>query len=248
VAQAASGGGLNPLQQFEIHALVPIHIGPYDISFTNSALWMVLAVVASTLLLTICMRRRALVPGRMQNVAEIMYGIVADVFRENVGNGGRKYFPFIFTLFVFVLFGNMLGLLPGSFTFTSHLIVTFTMASIIFVAVTVIGLARHGLKFFSLFMPHGAPPWTAVILVPIEAVSYLSRPLSLSVRLFANMMVGHTLLKVMGAFVVMVGMFGFVPLAFVVAITALEFLVSALQAYVFAILTCIYLHDALHLH
>jgi F-type H+-transporting ATPase subunit a len=245
---AAGGMSLDPLHQFEIQPLIPIEIGGVDISFTNSALWMVIASVVVTLLLTVGMSGRALVPTRLQSVAEMLYEVVANMIRENVGSDGRKYFPFIFTLFMFLLFGNVLGLIPGSFTYTSHLIVTFAIAAVIFVAVTIIGFVKHGAGYLRLFFPHGAPLWTAVILVPIELVSYLSRPISLSVRLFANMLVGHTLLKVMAGFVVMLGVFGVLPLALLVGITALELLVAVLQAYVFTILSCIYLSDALHLH
>jgi F-type H+-transporting ATPase subunit a len=245
---AAEGGGIDPIHQFEIHAIVPINIGGLDLSFTNSSLWMVIAAVLATALLTLSTRGRALVPGRWQSVSEMLYLVVANMVRDNVGSEGRKYFPFIFTLFMFLLIGNVQGMIPGSFTFTSHLIVNFALASVIFVAVTVIGIVRHGAHFLRLFFPEGAPLWTAVILVPIELVSYLSRPISLSVRLFANMLVGHTLLKVMAGFVLLMGIFGVVPLAVLVGITALEFLVAILQAYVFTILTCIYLHDAIHLH
>jgi F-type H+-transporting ATPase subunit a len=209
---------------------------------------MVISAAVGYLLLTFAMRNAELVPGRLQNVGEMLYGIVAGMIRDNIGDEGKKYFPIIFTLFMFVLFGNVLGMIPGSFTFTSHLIVTFTMASGIFVVVTIIGIVRHGWHFLRLFFPEGAPAWTAVILVPIELVSYLSRPISLSVRLFANMMVGHTLLKVLGGFAILMGAAGVLPVALLVGITALEFLVAALQAYVFTILTCIYLHDAIHLH
>lgn len=239
---------IDPLHQFEIYSILDINIGGLDLSFTNSALWMVIAAVVGYGIMVLGMRNAELVPGRMQNVSEMLYGIVAGMIRENVGDEGRKYFPIIFTLFLFVLFGNVLGMIPGSFTFTSHLIVTFTMAAVIFVVVTIIGIVRHGTHFLRLFFPEGAPAWTAVILVPIELVSYLSRPISLSVRLFANMMVGHTLLKVLGGFAILMGAAGVLPLALLVGITALEFLVAALQAYVFTILTCIYLHDAIHLH
>lgn len=250
MAKAEGGKGLavDPLHQFEIHPILSIKVGGIDLSFTNSALWMAIAAIVAVLLLTIAMRNRALVPGRMQNIAEMLYEMIANMLRDNVGPEGRRYFPFVFTLFIFILFGNLLGMLPGSFTFTSHLVVTFTLAGAIFIAVTVIGIALHGAHFLRLFFPEGAPLWTAVILVPVELVSYLSRPVSLSVRLFANMMVGHTLLKVMGGFVVMLGFAGILPLALLVGITALEFLVAVLQAYVFTILTCIYLHDAIHLH
>mgnify|MGYP003394290639 CR=1 FL=1 len=250
MAKVEGGKGLavDPLHQFEIQPILSIHVGGLNLSFTNSALWMAIAAVAAVLLLTLATRNRALVPGRMQNIAEMLYEMIANMLRDNVGPEGRRYFPFIFTLFIFILFGNLLGMLPGSFTFTSHLVVTFAMAAVIFIAVTVIGIALHGAHFLRLFFPEGAPLWTAVILVPVELVSYLSRPVSLSVRLFANMMVGHTLLKVMGGFVVMLGFAGILPLALLVGITALEFLVAVLQAYVFTILTCIYLHDAIHLH
>lgn len=241
-------GGIDPLHQFEIHPIIPIEVGGLDLSFTNSSLWMVIASCVVTLLLTLSMRGRALVPGRMQSIAEMLYQVVANMLRENVGNEGRRYFPFIFTLFMFLLFGNLLGLIPGSFTYTSHIIVNFALAAVIFIAVTVIGIVRHGPRFLRLFFPEGAPLWTAVILVPIELVSYLSRPVSLSVRLFANMLVGHSLMKVMAGFIILLGVFGIAPLAVLVGIIALEILVAILQAYVFTILTCIYLHDAIHLH
>ncbi len=243
-----ASGSIDPMHQFEVNTLLPIQLGSYDISFTNSALFMVLSAILITGFLVYSTRGRALVPGRWQSMAEMSYEMVANLLRDNVGSAGRKYFPFVFSLFMFILFGNIIGLVPGSFTFTSHIAVTFAMAIVIFLAVTVIGFARHGAGFLRLFFPHGAPLWTAVILIPIELVSYLSRPISLSVRLFANMVVGHVLLKVIGGFVIMLGIFGVLPLAVLVGITALEFLVAALQAYVFTILTCIYLHDAIHLH
>lgn len=237
-----------PLEQFEVEPIVPIQVGTLDLSFTNASLWMVISVVLITGMLTVCMRGRALVPTRMQSLAEMFYELIANMIRDSVGNDGRKYFPFVFSLFMFILFGNLLGMIPGSFTYTSHIIVTFGLAAVVFIGVTVIGLVRHKAKFFTLFFPHGAPLWTAVILVPIELISYLSRPLSLSVRLFANMTVGHLMLKVIAGFVAAMGVFGILPIAGLVAVTALEFLIAAIQAYVFAILTCIYLHDALHLH
>ena len=238
----------HPMEQFEIKPLVHLELGGYDISFTNSAMWMVIAGVLVTLFLTLAMRRKALVPGRLQSMAEMCYETIANMLRDNVGQEGRRYFPLIFSLFMFLLFGNLLGLLPHSFTFSSHIIVTFFMALVIFIAVTIIGFSIHGLHYLRMFFPHGAPGWTAVILIPIELVSYLSRPISLGVRLFANMTVGHVLLKVIAGFVILMGIAGVVPLAFLVGITALEFLVAILQAYVFTILTCIYLHDAIHMH
>lgn len=242
------GGGLDPLHQFEIYPILSINIGGYDVSFTNSSLWMLIAAVVAYSIISRGVGAGSLVPTRMQVVAETLYSTVANMVQDNVGDAGKKYFPFVFTLFMFVLFGNLLGMIPYSFTFTSHLAVTFAMAATIFVTITIIGIMRHGLHFFSLFFPAGAPLATAPILIPIEIISYLSRPVSLSVRLFANMMVGHTLLKVLGSFAVMMGAAGILPLSLLVGITALEFLVAALQAYVFTILTCIYLHDAIHLH
>lgn len=239
-----------PISQFEIKPLVEIGpIAGLDLSFTNSSLFMLLAVVVSVGLMVVGARKRAMVPGRLQSVTELSYEFIANMVKDNVGSEGRKYFPFIFSLFMFILFGNMLGMIPYSFTFTSHIIVTFTLAMVVFVLVTIIGLARHGLKWFSYFMPDGAPIAMSPIIVPIEVISYLSRPVSLSIRLFANMMAGHTMLKVFAGFSVMLGVVGGLgPLAINVALTGFEFLVAFLQAYVFAILSCLYLHDAIHLH
>ena len=239
----------NPLAQFEITTLVPIQLGGVDASFTNSGLFMVLAVTAITLFLTLGMRPHRLVPGRWQSMAELSYEFIAGMVRDNVGSEGRPYFPFIFSLFMFILFANLIGLVPYSFTFTSHIIVTFAMAITVFVGVTVIGIVRHGLRFFTLFLPKGVPMAMAPLLIPIEIVSYLSRPVSLSIRLFANMMAGHTMLKVFAGFVVPLGILGgWAPLAVDVALTGFEFLVAVLQAYVFTILTCLYLNDAINLH
>lgn len=244
------GGGLNlhPLSQFEINPLIPIHVGDLNLSFTNSSLWMVIAVAIIFALMTLPTRGRALVPGRMQSIAEILYETTANMLRESAGREGREYFPFIFALFSFLLVGNLQGMIPYSFTFTSHIIVTFALALVVWVGTTIIGFMRHGAGFLSFFVPSGAPVWSAPLLVVIELISYLSRPVSLALRLFANMLVGHTLLKTIGGFVFVLGIAGVVPLAATVAITALEFLVAVLQAYVFAILSCIYLSDALHLH
>ena len=240
----------SPLQQFEIKTLTPLFkIGGVEIGITNSALAMFAAVGVASLFLVLGMRKSALVPGRWQSMVELSYEFIANMLRENVGSEGRRYFPFIFSLFMFVLFGNLLGMIPYSFTFTSHLAVTFFLAAVVFVAVTVIGFDHHGLHYFRMLFPHGAPLWTAVILVPIELVSYLSRPISLSVRLFANMTVGHVMLKVLAGFVVALGLIGgWLPLAALVGITALELLIAVLQAYIFTILSCIYLNDAIHMH
>ena len=238
----------HPMEQFEIKPLAQLDLGGYDVSFTNSALWMLITAVVVTGFLLIATSRRALVPGRLQSMAEIFYETIANMVRDNVGQRGRSLFPWSATLFMFRLLGRVRGLRRQAVTFASHIIVTFTMAIIIFLTVTVIGFAIHGLHFLRFFFPHGAPGWTAVILIPIELISYLSRPISLSVRLFANMTVGHVLLKIIAGFVILMGIAGVVPLIFLVGITALEILVAVLQAYVFTILTCIYLHDAIHMH
>ena len=255
-AEAAHGaaadhgaGGLDPMHQFEIKRLIPIEVFGVDASFTNSALWMVIALLVICVFTIFSMGGRAIVPGRLQSVAELAYEFVAKMVRENVGDGGQKYFPFIFSLFMFVLAGNMLGMIPYSFTFTSHIIVTLVLAMVVFVGVTVIGFAKHGIGFLKFFVPSGIPAPLVPLLVVIEVISYLTRPVSLSVRLFANMMAGHTMLKVFAGFVVGLGVLGgWAPLAFMVAFTGLEVLVAFLQAYVFAILTCIYLNDALNMH
>ena len=239
----------SPMEQFEIKRLLDFKFAGLDVSFTNSSLWMIIAVILATGVFVMGMRQRALVPSRLQSVAEVGYDFIANMVRDNVGEGGKKYFPFILTLFIFILFCNVLGMVPYSFTPTSHIVVTFAMALFIFVGVTVIGLARHGLHFFSLFVPKGVPFVLLLLLVPIEIISYFIRPFSLSIRLFANMLAGHTMLKVFGGFVVMMGLLGgWAPLAFIVVFTGLEFLIAFLQAYVFAILTCLYLNDAVHLH
>ena len=238
----------SPLEQFEVTPIVPIQVGGLDLSFTNASLFMVINVAIVTVILVTATSGRALVPSRMQSMGEIFYEAIANMIRDNVGSGGRAYFPFIFTLFMFVLTCNLVGMIPGSFTVTSHIIVNFSLAAVIFLGTTVIGIVRHGTKFLSLFFPHGAPWWTGIILIPVELISYLSRPVSLSVRLFANMTVGHVLLKVIAGFILPLGVLGIIPFAGLLAITALELMIAVIQAYVFTILACVYLHDALHLH
>ena len=238
----------SPLEQFEIKRLIDIQLGGVDASFTNSSLMMIFVLVVATMALSLGMRKRAMVPGRWQSVVELAYEFIANMLRENVGSEGRQYFPFIFTLFMFILFSNLLGLVPYSFTVTSHIVVTFALAMVVFIGVTIIAVARHGLKFFTFFVPPGLPIVLAPLLVPIEVISYLARPITLSLRLFANMMAGHTMLKVFGGFVVALGLFGFAPFVFIIAIYALELIVAVLQAYVFTVLTCLYLNDAIHLH
>jgi F-type H+-transporting ATPase subunit a len=223
-------------------------LGGLDLSFTNSALFMVVALTLVTGFLILGMRRGALVPGRWQCAAELSYEFIAGLIRDTVGAEGRRYFPIVFSLFMFILVGNLLGMVPYSFTFTSHIIVTFALASVVFIGVTILGFVKHGMRFFGMFVPPGAPIAMWPLLIPIEVISYLSRPISLSVRLFANMLAGHTLVKVIAGFIGIMGVFGILPLAVVVALTGLEILIAFLQAYVFAILTCLYINDALHMH
>ena len=238
----------SPVEQFKLKSLVPFELGGVDLSYTTSSLWMTITVVGVTAFLTLSMRGGRLVPGRWQSMAEMAYEFIANMIRENVGAEGRKYFPFIFTLFMFILVGNLVGMIPFAYTFTSQIIVTFAMAATIFIGVTVIGLVRHGLHFFSLFVPSGTPLILAPLLIPIEVISYFVRPVSLSVRLFANMMAGHTMMKVFGGFTVLLGVLGVAPIILLVALTGFEIMVAVLQAYVFTVLTCLYLNDAIHLH
>ena len=240
--------GHSPLAQFEIKTLIPLQVGDINVSITNSSVFMIATVLAISLFLVMGMRRSALVPGRWQSMVELSYIFIANLIKDTVGSEGRPYFPFIFTVFMFVLFGNLFGMLPYTFTFTSHIVVTFTMALFVFLGVTLIAIAKHKIRFFTFFMPPGVPMYMAPILIPIEIISYLSRPISLSVRLFANMLAGHTLMKVFAGFIFALGVFGIAPWAFIVALTGLEIVIAFQQAYVFTILTCLYLNDALHLH
>lgn len=242
----------SPIHQFEIKQLVPLNLFGFDASFTNSAFFMVLTVGLATAFLVRSMGGRALVPTRLQSVAEILYEFVANTVRENVGHEGMKFFPLVFSLFIFVLIANLLGMIPGMFTVTSHIVVTAALALLVIGIVVVYGLMKHGLHFFGLFVPSGVPAPLLLILVPIEIISFLSRPLSLSVRLFANMLAGHMGMKIFAGFITSLLAGGVwavlapLPFALTVAFTALEVLVAALQAYVFAVLTCIYLSDAVH--
>ncbi|MCE2951056.1 MAG: F0F1 ATP synthase subunit A [Alphaproteobacteria bacterium] len=238
----------NPMHQFLIKELIPLHLGGYNISFTNSSLLM---VIATTLIIAIQffgLRGQTLIPSKLQAFYEISYEFVTGLAKDNAGSDAKKYFPFIFSLFMFVLFGNLLGMLPYSFTFTSHIIVTFALAFMVFLTVTAVGFGRHGLGYFKLLCPHGVPLAAAPLVILIELISYLMRPITLALRLFVNMMSGHMILKLFGTFTVMMGVWGAVPLAFIIGMTAFEFFIAGLQAYVFTILTCVYLNDALHLH
>ena len=244
----------DPIHQFELKNFFSLgHIGPYEIAFTQSALFMLIALLATAALMLIPTRSRALVPGRFQSIAEISYEFVADTINSTAGKEGMKFFPLVFSLFIFVLMVNLLGLLPYGFTVTSHIIVTVALALLVFFTVLVYGFWKNGLRFFKLFVPSGIHWLLLLLIVPIEVLSFLSRPISHSVRLFANMLAGHITLKVFAGFIVMLlaasvawKPLAILPLALVVALTALEFLVAFLQAYVFAILTCIYLNDAIH--
>jgi len=244
----------DPIHQFQIIKLFPIGtIGGAELDFTNSAFFMVLAVALTALLLLGTTARRQLVPGRLQSLAELSYEFVANTIRSTAGEEGMKFFPLVFSLFIFILISNMVGLIPYTFTVTSHIIITASLALLVFLTVIIYGLWKHGLHFFELFVPRGIPIYILPLIVFIEVLSFLSRPISHSVRLFANMLAGHITLKVFAGFVTMLGGLGVLgwigatlPLALTVALTALELLVAFLQAYVFTILTCIYINDAIH--
>ncbi len=238
----------SPLEQFRIEPIVPIHVAGIDISFTNASAWMLAATGAAALLLWLGLRRPQMVPGRTQSAVEALAAAVDDTIVSSAGPEARKYFPVVFTTFLFILIANVAGLLPYSFTVTSHIVVTFALALTAFVAITLVGIATQGVGFLRMFVPSGVPVVMLIILVPIEIISYFIRPISLSVRLFANMMAGHVLLKVLAGFVILLGAAGIVPLLAIMAMTALELLVAVLQAYVFTTLVCVYLNDALHSH
>jgi F-type H+-transporting ATPase subunit a len=243
----------DPIHQFQITRLIPLDFNGLDLSFTNASLFMVATVAASTGFLVWATGGRGLVPTRMQSVAEMSYEFVASTLRDAAGNEGLRFFPLVFSLFMFVLVANLFGMFPYFFTVTSHIIVTFALAMLVIGTVIIYGFWRHGLKFLGVFVPEGVPALLMPLVVAIEIISFLSRPVSLSVRLFANMLAGHITLKVFAGFVTSLGALGalgiggaILPLAMTVALTGLEFLVAALQAYVFAVLTCMYLNDALH--
>jgi len=240
----------NPMHQFNVYRIGPeIRLGNVDISFTNASLFMIISALAIISVFFAGTKRKTIVPTKIQLLTELSYTLVSKMISDTAGSKAKPYFPFIFSLFMFVLFCNMLGMLPYAFTVTSHIIVTFALAAVIFIGVTIIGFVNHGIRYLKIFIPSGVPVVLLPIIVIIEIISYLSRPVSLSVRLFANMLAGHTMLKVFGGFVISLGIIGgWLPLSFTVALTGLEILIAFLQAYVFAILTCIYLNDALNLH
>lgn len=249
---AANGPVIDPIHQFEIHPIAKLNLFGLDLSFTNSSLFMVIALGVITLIMLVGTSGRAIVPGRLQSMAEMLYEFIEDTVQSTMGKSGRKFLPLVFSLFMFVLVCNFVGLIPGTFTVTSHVIITFALAAIVILTVLIYGIVKHGAHFFGLFVPSGVPKPLLPMIVMIEVISFISRPISLSMRLFANMLAGHIALKVFAGFLLMLGAAGGwfalapLPLAMIVALTALEFLVAGLQAFVFAILTCIYLNDALH--
>jgi F-type H+-transporting ATPase subunit a len=243
----------DPTHQFLIQKIVPLNVGGYDVSFTNASLFMVATVAVASGFLYFSSAKRSLIPGRAQSVAEISYEFIANMLREGAGSHGMKFFPMVFSLFMFVLTANLLGMFPYFFTVTSQIIVTFALALFVIGTVVVYGFYKHGLGFLNLFVPSGVPGALLPLVVAIEVISFLSRPISLSVRLFANLLAGHITLKVFSGFVASLGALGalgiggaILPLIMTVALTGLEFLVAFLQAYVFAVLTCMYLNDAVH--
>lgn len=247
----SEGHGHSPLDQFIIKPLIPLEVGGVNLSFTNSSLWMVIAILAIIGLLLPAARKQALVPGRIQGTAELLHDFVSGMIREVAGREGLKYFPFIFTLFMFILLSNLLGMIPIiSFTATSHIAVTFALALFIFFAVTVIAIKKHGFgKFLHFFVPEGTPFLMIPLLFLIEVFSYLARPVSLSIRLAANMMAGHVTMKVIAGLIITFGIIGvgtMFPL--LIFLTGFEIAIAVIQAYIFTILTCVYLNDALHLH
>lgn len=247
----SEGHGHSPLAQFEITPLVPINVHGINLSFTNSSLWMVLAILTITAWLLPAARKQALVPGRLQGSAEMLHHFVEGMIRDVAGREGLKYFPFIFTVFTFVLLCNLLGMIPMvSFTVTSHIAVTFAMALFIFAMVTFIAITKHGpVKFLHFFVPEGTPLLMAPLLFVIELFSYFARPVSLSIRLAANMMAGHVTMKVIAGLVITFGLAGIVTMfPLLIFLNGFEIAIAVIQAYIFTILTCVYLNDALHLH
>jgi F-type H+-transporting ATPase subunit a len=237
------------MEQFEIKKIVDLDLFGHDISFTNSSLMMVVALLLISGFMIFAMSGRKLVPSRLQSMAEILYEYIAGMVKENLGEDGMKFFPWVFSIFIFILVLNLVGLIPGNFTVTSHIIVTFALAAMVWLAATLIGFWKHGFGYLRLFVPAGVPWWLMPVIVPIEIISYFIRPISHSVRLFANMMAGHTMLEVFAGFAVLLPFWGKIaPVGFMVAFTGLELLVAFLQALIFTVLTCIYLNDAINMH
>lgn len=239
----------NPLAQFELKTLIPIIYDGYDLSFTNSSLLMVCVLAGIVLFFGLATRKLSMVPSRIQVAAEILYNMVCDMLQSNVGPEGKKFMPLIFSIFLFILICNVSGMLPYSFTVTSHVIVTFVLAMIVFLTVTIVGFIRHGSHFLSLFLPKGTPWWMAPLMIAIELLTFLARPITLSLRLTANMMAGHIMIKVIAGFVI-TGMFLVkpLPIPLIVVLIGFEIFIAVLQAYIFTILSCVYLNDAVNLH
>lgn len=237
-----------PMEQFVIKPIIPIEIAGVDISFTNSSLFMLLAVVVSSLVLGLCLTKRSLIPNAAQSLPECIYEFISGLISENVGKEGLKYFSFIFCVFLFIAFGNLLGLFPYSFTFTSHLTAVGTLSLLALALNIYVGIKKKKWGWLRTFLPRGIPGVMAILIIPIEMVSFLSKPFSLSVRLAANMTVGHVMLKIIAGFVAALGVFGFVPLVFDSLIVCFEMFISLLQAFIYTVLTCIYLSDAMHEH
>ncbi len=238
----------SPLEQFEITEIIPLSIAEVPISFTNSALYMFLSAASICLFFWLGMRRSSFIPGKLQSLVEMIFGFINSLVEENIGAKGLPFLPLVFSLFTFILFGNLFGMLPYAYTFTSQIILTFALAMVVFLTITLFGFIKHGFHFFSYFLPQGTPLFMAPLLFVIEIISFLSRPVSLSIRLFANMMAGHTMLKVFSMFTISLGIFGFSTIIATMVLIGFEFMVAFLQAYVFSVLTCLYIRDALELH
>ena len=247
---------IHPLKQFEIKEIGSVNIAGFEVALTNQAVWTMSTTAVLCVLLVLASRGRQMVPNTMQNVLEVTFGFVENMITSTSGKEGLKFFPFIFTLFTFMLVANLSGMIPGAYTATSQITITASFALLVFLMVWVVGFATHGLKFLTLFAPSGVPKPLLLLLVPLEIISFFARPLTLSVRLMANMLAGHILLKVFAGFAIMligalgmVGVLGAIlPGVILVALSALEVFVALIQAYIFALLTCVYLNDALHLH
>jgi F-type H+-transporting ATPase subunit a len=239
----------SPLAQFKIKKIADIHLFGMDVSLTNSSTYMIIAAVLILLYFTIAFRFKELVPSRLQLSGEILYSFITNMLDQNVGNKGRKFVPIIFSLFLFILLSNLLGMVPYSFTVTSHISVTFALAMVVFFLVTITGFATHRLHFLRLFLPHGTPLWLAPLMIIIELFTYLARPMTLSLRLAANMTAGHIILKVIAGFIVSLVIFlKFIPIPLMIILIGFEIFIAILQAYIFTILTCVYLNDAINLH
>lgn len=238
----------NPFHQFEVYPLIKLSLAGHDVSFTNAAMFMMLAVTLIIAFFYLTMRNARLVPTRWQCAAEMIFQFTESTLLDSAGEKSRPFVPFVFTLFTFILTLNLLGMLPYGYTVTSSIMVNFALATMVFILVIITGFVRHGWHFFSFFLPEGTPIILAPLIILIELISFLSRPITLTLRLAGNMLAGHVLLKVLASFVLMMGAFGVMPIAFTMVMSGFEFFVAVLQAYIFTILTCVYLNDAINLH